>query len=73
MGMNSSKFVKQIQKRDIKKMLDGELNDNLSYHKHEKSTTSNSRNDYSQKKVRTSLGESEIEVSRNPRYFKLLT
>ncbi len=35
MRMNSSKFVKQIQKRDIKKMLEGELNDNISYHKHE--------------------------------------
>jgi len=64
-GDELSSFLKQIQKRGIEKMLEGELDDHLGYDKHEKSTTSNSRNGYSQKKVRTSLGESEIQVPRD--------
>lgn len=58
-------FLKQIQKRGIEKMLEGELDDHLGYDKNEKSTSSNSRNGYSKKKVRTSLGESEIAVPRD--------
>ncbi|MDA7716985.1 IS256 family transposase [bacterium] len=64
-GEELSSFLKQIQKRGIEKMLEAELDDHLGYGKHEKSTTSNSRNGYSQKKVRTSLGESQIEVPRD--------
>ncbi|WP_438710078.1 IS256 family transposase [Aquimarina muelleri] len=64
-GDELSSFLKQIQKRGIEKMLEGELDGHLGYGKHEKSTTSNSRNGYSQKKVRTSLGESQIEVPRD--------
>ena len=64
-GDELSSFLKQIQKRGIEKMLEGELDDHLGYDKNEKSTTSNSRNGYSQKKVRTSLGESQIQVPRD--------
>jgi len=64
-GEELSSFLKQIQKRGIEKMLEGELDDHLGYDKNEKSATSNSRNGYSQKKVRTSLGESQIQVPRD--------
>lgn len=64
-GDELSSFLKQIQKRGIEKMLEGELDDHLGYDKHEKTSTSNSRNGYSQKKVRTSLGESQIQVPRD--------
>ena len=60
-----SSFLKQIQKRGIEKMLEGELDGHLGYYKNEQSLSSNSRNGYSKKKVRTSLGESEIEVPRD--------
>ena len=60
-----SSFLKQIQKRGIEKMPEGELDGHLGYYKNEQSLSSNSRNGYSKKKVRTSLGESEIEVPRD--------
>jgi len=46
-------------------MLEGELDANLGYDKHEKTTKSNARNGFSNKKIKTSFGESEIQVSRN--------
>ncbi len=46
-------------------MLEGELDDHLGYEKHEKAIANNSRNGYGTKKVRTSLGESEIIVPRD--------
>jgi len=58
-------FLKQLQKRGIEKMLEGELDSHLGYLKHEQSTTSNTRNGFTQKKVRTSFGESQIEVPRD--------
>ncbi len=64
-GDELNSFLKQIQKRGIEKMLEGELDDHLGYDKNQKATTSNFRNGYSKKKVRTSLGESEIAVPRD--------
>lgn len=58
-------FLKQLQKRGIEKMLEGELDAHLDYGKHERSTNSNSRNGHSRKKVRTGFGESEITVPRD--------
>lgn len=58
-------FLKELQKRGIEKMLEGELDGHLDYDKHQKSGQSNSRNGYSKKKVRTSYGESEIAVPRD--------
>lgn len=60
-----SGFLKEIQKRGIEKMLEGELDGHLDYGKHQKSTGTNSRNGYTKKKVRTSYGESEINVPRD--------
>ena len=58
-------FLKELQKRGIEKMLEGELDSHLDYEKHERSSNSNTRNGYSNKKVRTSFGESQIQVPRD--------
>ena len=58
-------FLKQIQKRGIEKMLEGELDGHLDYDKHQKSTGENVRNGHSKKKIKTSFGESEISVPRD--------
>lgn len=58
-------FLRELQKRGIEKMLEGELDGHLDYEKHERSKGNNSRNGHSKKKVRTSFGESEIAVPRD--------
>nr|WP_297913573.1 IS256 family transposase [uncultured Allomuricauda sp.] len=58
-------FLKQLQKRGIEKMLEGELDAHLDYGRNERSPNPNSRNGHSKKKVRTSFGESEITVPRD--------
>lgn len=58
-------FLKQIQKRGIEKMLEGELDGHLDYDKHQRSSGSNARNGYSKKKIKTTFGESEIAVPRD--------
>lgn len=58
-------FLKEIQRRGIEKMLEGELDGHLDYEKHQKSIGSNARNGYSKKKVKTTFGESEILVPRD--------
>ncbi len=64
-GEELNDFLKQIQKRGIEKMLEGELDGHLGYDKNKKSDNPNARNGYSEKKVRTSLGESDIHVPRD--------
>jgi putative transposase len=64
-GEELNAFLKQIQKRGIEKMLEGELDGHLGYSKSQKSDNTNSRNGYSDKKVRTSFGESSIQVPRD--------
>lgn len=64
-GEELNDFLKQIQKRGIEKMLEGELDGHLGYGKNQKSDNPNARNGYSEKKVRTSLGESNIQVPRD--------
>ena len=64
-GEELTGFLKQLQKRGIEKMLEGELDGYLGYSKHEQTTASNARNGFTQKKVRTSFGESQIQVPRD--------
>lgn len=64
-GEELTSFLKTIQKRGIEKMLEGELDSHLGYEKHESSSNTNARNGYSTKKVKTSFGESEIQVPRD--------
>lgn len=58
-------FLSALQKRGIEKMLEGELDAHLGYDKNQKSANSNSRNGYSHKNIRTSYGESRIQVPRD--------
>ena len=64
-GEELNAFLAQLQKRGIEKMLEGELDSHLGYDKHDKSATANARNGYSSKKVKTSFGESQIQVPRD--------
>lgn len=64
-GEELTSFLTQLQKRGIEKMLEGELDAHLDYEKHEKHDSSNSRNGYSKKKIKTTLGETEISVPRD--------
>lgn len=64
-GEELNDFLKQIQKRGIEKMLEGELDSHLGYDKHQKSDNPNARNGFTEKKLRTSLGESKIQVPRD--------
>ncbi len=60
-----SNFLKQLQKRGLEKMLEGELDDHLDYDRNQKSKGGNTRNGFSQKKVRSSFGEDQIQVPRD--------
>jgi len=64
-GEELTNFMTSLQKRGIEKMLEGEMDAHLAYDKHQKSSNSNSRNGYSKKKIKTTLGESEISVPRD--------
>ena len=64
-GEELTDFLKQIQKRGIEKILEGELDGHLGYEKNQKSENANARNGYSEKKIRTSFGESNIQVPRD--------
>ena len=58
-------FFKSLHNRGIEAMLKGELDSHLGYEKHSKTKTSNARNGYGLKTIKTSLGESEIRVPRD--------
>lgn len=47
-GKDLNGFLAQLQKRGLEAILNGELDAHLGHDKHEKSTTSNSRNGYFQ-------------------------
>jgi len=64
-GDQLNDFLRQLQKRGIEKMLEGELDGHLGYDKNEQSDNPNARNGYGKKRVRTSFGESEIRVPRD--------
>lgn len=64
-GSELTNFIEKLHKRGVEKILEGELSAHLDYDKHHKSINSNSRNGYSKKKLKTSLGETEIQVPRD--------
>nr|WP_227871595.1 IS256 family transposase [Flavobacterium kingsejongi] len=64
-GKDLYSFLGQLQKRGLEKMLEGELDVHLGYEKHEKTATPNARNGFSSKKIKTSFGESQIQVPRD--------
>jgi transposase-like protein len=64
-GEELNDFLKQLQKRGIEAMLEGELDAHLGYSKHGGSSQGNTRNGHGKKSVRTSFGESQIQVPRD--------
>lgn len=64
-GEELNSFLAHLQKRGLEAILNGELDAHLGYEKHEKSLSSNARNGFSTKKVKTSYGESEVRVPRD--------
>ena len=64
-GDELTDFLKQLQKRGIEKMLEGELDNHLDNVKNQKSSSGNTRNGYTSKKIRTSFGESQISIPRD--------
>lgn len=64
-GDELNSFLAQLQKRGIEKILEGELDAHLGYNRHEKNSNSNARNGTTPKKVKTSFGETTIEVPRD--------
>lgn len=64
-GDQLNSFLAQLQKRGIEKILEGELDAHLGYDKHGKSSSSNARNGTSSKQVKTSFGESTVQVPRD--------
>ena len=64
-GSELTSFLEQLHKRGIEKILEGELDAHLDYSKHQKSKSSNQRNGYTTKKLKTTLGETQIQVPRD--------
>ena len=64
-GEELNSFLKEVQKRGIEKILEGELDAHLGYSKNEQTSLSNARNGYSTKKIKNSLGETNIKVPRD--------
>lgn len=64
-GTELTSFIEQLHKRGIEKILEGELDAHLDYSKHQKSKSSNQRNGYTTKKLKTTLGETQIQVPRD--------
>ncbi|WP_296622970.1 IS256 family transposase [Marivirga sp.] len=64
-GDELNDFLQQLQKRAVEKMLEAELDGHLGYDKNQKTASSNSRNGYSNKKLKNSFGEASINVPRD--------
>ncbi|MCO6460367.1 MAG: IS256 family transposase [Saprospiraceae bacterium] len=64
-GPELTSFFKELQKKAIESMLEGELDAHLDNEKHQKTKTGNYRNGYSNKKIKTSFGEDQIQVPRD--------
>jgi transposase-like protein len=58
-------FLKELQKRAVEQMLEGEMDEHIGYEKYQKTKIANSRNGHSKKKLKTSFGETEINVPRD--------
>ena len=58
-------FLRDIHKRGLEKILEGELDAHLGYDKHEKTPGSNARNGTQKKVIKTEFGQTTIEVPRD--------
>jgi transposase-like protein len=64
-GSELTSFIEQLHKCGVEKILEGELDAHLDYSKHQKSNNSNSQNGYGTKTIKTNLGATQIQVSRD--------
>ncbi len=64
-GNELETFLKELQKRGVEQLLQGEMDAHLGYDKNGLSENKNSRNGFSKKTIKTSQGESEIKVPRD--------
>jgi len=64
-GTELTTFLEDLHKRGIEKILEGELDAHLDYDKHQKRSDTNTRNGYTSKKLKTTLGETLIQVPRD--------
>jgi putative transposase len=64
-GEELNSFLKELQKRGVEQLLEGEMDAHLGYSKHHKSNSPNSRNGHSKKTIKNLYGESEIKVPRD--------
>lgn len=58
-------LMKNLYKDMISILLESEMEETLGYSKHERSNNENARNGYTPKKVKTSLGEIDIDIPRD--------
>ena len=64
-GTELTTFLEDLHKRGIEKILEGELDAHLDYEKHQKRSDTNTRNGYTSKKLKTTLGETTIQIPRD--------
>ena len=64
-GEDLFSFLRQLQKRGVEAILEGEMDNHLGYEKNERSDNSNSRNGHGNKKLRNQYGETNIKVPRD--------
>jgi transposase-like protein len=64
-GEELQAFLRDLHKRGLEKILEGELDAHLGYDKHEKTPSSNARNGTQKKVIKTEFGETPIEVPRD--------
>ncbi len=60
-------LIKDLFKRTLQEILESEISDHLGYEKHDVvgNNTGNSRNGYSSKTIKTSLGQTELKIPRD--------
>jgi len=64
-GNQLTTFLEDLHKRGVEKILEGELDSHLDYEKHQKRINTNARNGYTSKKIKTTLGETTIQIPRD--------
>lgn len=64
-GSELTSFFKELHKKAVESMLEGELDSHLENEKHEKTQTGNYRNGHGTKKIKSSYGEDQIRVPRD--------
>ena len=64
-GEDLFSFMKELQKRGIEQFLEAEMEEHLGYEKNAQSSNKNARNGHTTKRIKSSLGSTEISVPRD--------